>query len=295
MADASLDDATENWWDSESLEEMKEQVVHEDDESADAYLRESWLSFIMAALRDARRSAGLSQQALAERLGTRQPAVSRLEHDDDTSLERFVEYLMACGRMPFEELKTAPLEGLRKYLRANPDAPRTEAAFRAWQTTIEAGELARTQLPSTGTQLSHGLEGAGLALTSSLSEALQESVGAAIGSYGPSGINYQLLHGFGSGLATSLQAKFLPFEMNMTNAAMGLATAFSFSDLAGGMRMAALPVVDTASSMDRLDAGHFPGRNTEGPRAFWRKAASEQGRERARPVAATGRQAEVAA
>ena len=61
-ADA-LDDSTESWWDSESLGDLNQQVAHESDESADAYLRESWLSFIMAVLRDARRSAGLSQRA----------------------------------------------------------------------------------------------------------------------------------------------------------------------------------------------------------------------------------------
>lgn len=83
-------------------------------------------------VRDARRSAGLSQQALASRMGTTQSAVAGLESDRSSprvaTLERA---LRACGRelvltaheptssidetMVFENLKLTPEQRLRAF------------------------------------------------------------------------------------------------------------------------------------------------------------------------------------
>lgn len=52
-----------------------------------------------ALIRDARRSAGLSQAALASRLGTTQSAVARLERDGTSPrVETLERALRACGR-----------------------------------------------------------------------------------------------------------------------------------------------------------------------------------------------------
>lgn len=83
-------------------------------------------------IREARRSAGLSQQALASRLGTTQSAIAGLESDRSSprvaTLERA---LRACGReltlsvrepkssidetMVFENLKLTPEQRLRAF------------------------------------------------------------------------------------------------------------------------------------------------------------------------------------
>lgn len=52
-----------------------------------------------ALIRDARRAAGLSQQALASRLGTTQSAIARLERDAvSPRVETVDRALQACGR-----------------------------------------------------------------------------------------------------------------------------------------------------------------------------------------------------
>lgn len=49
-------------------------------------------------IREARRRAGLTQRALAERLGTTQSAIARLERGGtEPSYERVVEAVRACG------------------------------------------------------------------------------------------------------------------------------------------------------------------------------------------------------
>ena len=132
-----MDDAAGTWWDSPSLEELENEIVAESDAGADAFLRERWLSTVMAVLRDARRSAGLTQHELAERLGTRQPAVSRLEHDEDTTLGRFVDYLIACGKLP-SDISTVALGDERMRVRSQPAPTVATADFPAVVPTSDA-------------------------------------------------------------------------------------------------------------------------------------------------------------
>jgi DNA-binding XRE family transcriptional regulator len=51
----------------------------------------------------ARKQAGLTQEQLAEKLGTKQEAISRWETDTEgsISLRNYVEFVQACGMVPF--------------------------------------------------------------------------------------------------------------------------------------------------------------------------------------------------
>lgn len=115
------------------LNELTLEVLQESEESANAYLVQSWLSAAMEKLWDARRHAGLTQNDVAQRLGTKQPAIARLEKDDEgrVSLRRYVEYALACGLLPLD-ITLEPADKLREYALDNPDAPMTQKAFEAW-------------------------------------------------------------------------------------------------------------------------------------------------------------------
>lgn len=49
------------------------------------------------AMIEAKRRSGLSQTAIARRMGIPQPNVSRIEHSETVSFNVFAEYLRACG------------------------------------------------------------------------------------------------------------------------------------------------------------------------------------------------------
>ena len=49
------------------------------------------------AMMEAKKRSGLSQSAIARRLGMPQPNVSRIEHSEVVSFNTFAEYLAACG------------------------------------------------------------------------------------------------------------------------------------------------------------------------------------------------------
>lgn len=106
----------------------------EDEETAYAYLLENWLASTVGKLREARREAGLTQEEVAERLGTKQPAIARLERDHEGrfSLRRFAEYALACGVLPLDIVFESS-EDIREYALENPDKPITaETAYEGW-------------------------------------------------------------------------------------------------------------------------------------------------------------------
>jgi transcriptional regulator with XRE-family HTH domain len=117
----------------DAMTELAREALEESDESAHAYLVQSWLSSAIEKLYDARRQAGLTQEEVAQLLGTKQPAIARLERDDEgkVSLHRYVAFALACGFLPLD-ISLRPTEALREYALDDPDAPRTEAAFEAW-------------------------------------------------------------------------------------------------------------------------------------------------------------------
>ena len=49
------------------------------------------------AMIEAKKRSGLSQSAIAKRLGIPQPNVSRIEHSEVVTFNTFSDYLMACG------------------------------------------------------------------------------------------------------------------------------------------------------------------------------------------------------
>lgn len=124
----------------DALSDLVREVLEESDESANAYLVQSWLSSAIEALYDARRRANLTQKEVAERLGTKQPAIARLEKDDEgrVSLHRYIEYALACGVLPLD-LSLRPVSALREYALNDPDAPRTERAYEAWRNGVAHG------------------------------------------------------------------------------------------------------------------------------------------------------------
>lgn len=105
--------------------------------AAAAYLREDWVSGVIALLRAARREAGLTQGEIADRLGTTQSAVARLERGDDAKLSRVWDYLWACGKTPLTVDTTAGAR-LRRYVAEQPSAPRSASAVDRWIAGREA-------------------------------------------------------------------------------------------------------------------------------------------------------------
>jgi transcriptional regulator with XRE-family HTH domain len=124
-------DFSKYWWDAGTLEDSARESVEESEESAKVYLRESWLAATMAMLSRARWAAKLTQAEVAERLGTTQSSVARLERADDTTFGRFWEYLYACGVVPLE-LETVPFDDLREYVHQQPGADRTAEPVKKW-------------------------------------------------------------------------------------------------------------------------------------------------------------------
>lgn len=105
-----------------------------DDVAAREFLKASFLSSAMTALFYARRKAELTQAQVAERMGTKQSAIARMEADasGSTSLRRYVEYALTCDMIPFD-ITLARVSTLKEFARADPSVPRTEVAYQAWR------------------------------------------------------------------------------------------------------------------------------------------------------------------
>ena len=63
----------------------------------DEKMRVNALHTMSFAMAEAKKRSGLSQSAIARRLGMPQPNVSRIEHSEVVTFNTFAEYLAACG------------------------------------------------------------------------------------------------------------------------------------------------------------------------------------------------------
>src|SRR5258707_80988 len=68
------------------------------------YFVEGFLTSAMLALARTRREANLTQEDVAKRLGTKQPAIARWEADLDggITLENYARFVAACGVVPLD-------------------------------------------------------------------------------------------------------------------------------------------------------------------------------------------------
>ena len=134
------------------LADAAREILSKSEKSAKKYLKRRWLADATAALREARKEAGLTQEDVAQRLGTKQPAIARLENDREGrfSLARYIEYALACDMMPLD-IEFEPVSEVRKYALSAPDAPRTAAAYRAWADITVSGNIAQQPDEETST------------------------------------------------------------------------------------------------------------------------------------------------
>jgi DNA-binding transcriptional regulator YiaG len=123
----------------QTLADLIREDLTESLDTARAYLRQSWVSSAITGLWKLRRSAGLTQTEVAERMGTTQSAVARWERDDDggMSLRRYIDYVLACGAVPMD-VEFRPLEDVRGFAIEQPEASRVVAAYDAWQADMHA-------------------------------------------------------------------------------------------------------------------------------------------------------------
>jgi transcriptional regulator with XRE-family HTH domain len=106
-----------------------------------AYLRAGFLSSSVDALFQARQRAGLTQDDVAKRLGTKQPAIARWEGDTEgsISLRRYVDLALASDAVPLIVL--VPKDDVVEFIHANPSAPRTADAYLTWRHQSSEGTI----------------------------------------------------------------------------------------------------------------------------------------------------------
>jgi transcriptional regulator with XRE-family HTH domain len=122
---------------------IDKQILNEPDAAA-TYLRSSWFYRTMETIRNARLRNGLTQQDVADKLGTTQSAIARLEnaHTGNFSLDRLLKYAWACGAAPLDIEFVSPDE-LRQYACDAPRGLRTARALADWRQTTPVRELKR--------------------------------------------------------------------------------------------------------------------------------------------------------
>lgn len=104
-------------------------------------LKSQWLHSAVRSLVQARKRAGLTQAEVAERMGTQQAAVARLEKDTrgSMSFRTYVRYAMACGMgvhgMVPLDVRMVPLVWAKLFYEENPlSIPLTQRNLLAWNT-----------------------------------------------------------------------------------------------------------------------------------------------------------------
>lgn len=126
--------------------DLERKILAESEEGAREYLLQTWFYHAMEAVHAARLRNDLTQAEIAEKMGTTQSAVARLEnaHSGNFSLDRFLHYAWECGVAPLD-LEFAPTHRLRHYALNEPSAPRTAEAFR-WRQIFKGVDETATLL-----------------------------------------------------------------------------------------------------------------------------------------------------
>lgn len=126
--------------------DLERKILAESEEGAREYLLQTWFYHAMEAVHAARLRNDLTQAEIAERMGTTQSAVARLEnaHIGNFSLDRFLHYAWECGVAPLD-LEFVPTQRLRQYALEEPSAPRTAQALR-WRQIFKGVEETTTLL-----------------------------------------------------------------------------------------------------------------------------------------------------
>ncbi len=102
-------------------------------DNAIAYIRASFLSSAVDALFYARRSAGLTQEQIAQKLGKKQEAIARWEGDAEgkMSLRQYFDLAVACGKVPLN-IVLEPIETVRDFVIDHPEEPQTPDLYYVW-------------------------------------------------------------------------------------------------------------------------------------------------------------------
>lgn len=133
------------------------EMLHSNDPTAGTeYFIDSFTTEAMLALSRMRRKAGLTQDEVARRMNTKQPAIARWESDlsGKISLEHYARFAAACGVLPFD-LTFVSIGNLRAYALADPDAPRTAEAYWRFvntQSVLSAGNTVGAQPQTTASR-----------------------------------------------------------------------------------------------------------------------------------------------
>lgn len=119
----------------------EELLEKSDAEAAAGYLLTDWFYRAMEATRDARIRNGLTQSDIAEKIGTTQSVIARMEnaHRGSFSLDRFLEYAWACGAAPLE-LEFVSREELRRFAIDRPGQARRGSALESWGVSVTPHE-----------------------------------------------------------------------------------------------------------------------------------------------------------
>lgn len=114
-----------------SIEEILESA---DMGVAEGYLLASWFYRAMEAIKDARLRNGLTQSDVAEKIGTTQSVIARMEnaHRGNFSVARFLDYAWACGAAPLELEFVSP-ETLRRFAIEQPGQAKGAETLDAWR------------------------------------------------------------------------------------------------------------------------------------------------------------------
>jgi len=111
-----------------------------------AYLRAGFLESAVDTLYQARRQGGLTQAQVAEKLNTGQAVIARLEDDTDgsMSLHRYIDFIMACGMVPFT-ITYVPIDAVRDFTLENPQLPLTQEDYHSWRVNREIQSVLGSQ------------------------------------------------------------------------------------------------------------------------------------------------------